>query len=47
MVGGGPQGKLIGGLEYIVQNNEDADIIPPDDYFKFIDDSTSYCQDKS
>ena len=38
LVGGGPQGTLIGGLEYIVQSNDNADIVPPDDRFKFIDD---------
>ena len=38
LVGGGPQGTLIGRLEYIVQSNDNADIVPPNDRFKFIDD---------
>ena len=38
LIGGGPQGTLIGGLEYIVQSNDNADIVPPKDRFKFIDD---------
>ena len=29
---------LIGGLEYIVQSNDNANIVPPKDRFKFIDD---------
>ena len=38
LIGGGPQGTLIGGLEYIVQSNDNANIVPPKDRFKFIDD---------
>ena len=38
LIGGGPQGSLIGGLEYIVQSNDNADSVPPEDRFKYIDD---------
>ena len=37
-IGGGPQGTLLGGLEYLVQSNDNADIVDPDDRFKYIDD---------
>ena len=36
--GGVPQGTLIGQLEYLVQSNDNADIVPPEDRFKYIDD---------
>ena len=42
LVGGGPQGTLIGQLEYLVQSNYNADIVPTEDRFKFIDDFLSY-----
>ena len=32
------QGTLIGQLEYIVQSNDNADIVSPEDRFKYIDD---------
>ena len=38
LIGGGPQGTLLGGIEYLVQSNDNADIVPPEDRFKFIDD---------
>ena len=38
LIGGGPQGNLLGGIEYLVQSNDNADIVPPSDRFKFIDD---------
>ena len=38
LIGGGPQGTLLGQLEYLVQSNDNADIIPPEDRFKYIDD---------
>ena len=38
LIGGGPQGTLIGGIEYIVQSNDNADIVLPEDRFKYIDD---------
>ena len=38
LIGGGPQGTLIGGIEYIAQSNDTADVVPPDDRFKYIDD---------
>ena len=38
LIGGGPQGTLLGQLEYLVQSNENADNIPPEDRFKYIDD---------
>ena len=38
LVGGGPQGTLIGQLEYLVQSNDNADIVCPEDRLKYIDD---------
>ena len=38
LIGGGPQGTLIGGLEYIAQSNDNADVVSPLDRFKYIDD---------
>ena len=37
-IGGGPQGTLLGGIEYTAQSNDNADIVPPQDRFKYIDD---------
>ena len=37
-MGGGPQGTLIGKLEYLVQSNDNADIVCPEDRLKYIDD---------
>ena len=36
--GGGPQGTLIGLIEYLVQSNDNADCVDPDMRFKFVDD---------
>ena len=36
--GGGPQGGLMGILEYLSQTNNNADFVPEDQRFKFIDD---------
>ena len=38
MVGGGPQGTLLGLIEYLVQSNDAAACISDDDRFKYIDD---------
>ena len=38
LIGGGPQGTLLGQLEYLVQSNDNASSVPPDDRFKYIDD---------
>ena len=38
LIGGGPQGTLLGGLEYLAQSNDNADIVPAEDRFKYIDD---------
>ena len=38
MNGGGPQGTLIGQIEYLVNSNDNADSVDPDDRFKYIDD---------
>ena len=38
LIGGGPQGTLLGGLEYLAQSNDNADIVPEEDRFKYIDD---------
>ena len=36
--GGGPQGGLMGILEYLSQTNNNSDFVPTDERFKFIDD---------
>ena len=36
--GGGPQGCSFGGLEYMVNSNDNTDHIPPDMKYKFVDD---------
>ena len=36
--GGGPQGTLVGLIEYFVQSNDNADCVDPDLRFKFVDD---------
>ena len=38
LIGGGPQGTLLGQTEYLVQSNDNADSVPEDDRFKYIDD---------
>ena len=38
LIGGGPQGTLLGQTEYLVQSNDNADCVEPDDRFKYIDD---------
>ena len=38
LIGGGPQGTLLGGLEYLAQSNDNANIVQPEDRFKYIDD---------
>ena len=38
LIGGGPQGSLIGQIMYLVQSNDNADCVAPDDRFKYIDD---------
>ena len=38
LIGGGPQGTLLGGIEYIVQSNDNANVVPKEDRFKYIDD---------
>ena len=38
LIGGGPQGTLLGGIEYLVQSNDNADYISPEDRFKYVDD---------
>ena len=40
LIGGGPQGTLLGQLEYLVMSNNNADIVSPEDRFKYIDDLT-------
>ena len=40
LIGGGPQGMLIGQLEYLVLGNDNADCVQPEDRFKYIDDLT-------
>ena len=36
--GGGPQGTLLGLIEYFIQSNDNADSVDPDLRFKFVDD---------
>ena len=36
----GPQGSSIGIIEYICQSNDNLDMVPDEDKFKFIDDNT-------
>ena len=38
--GGGPQGTLIGLIEYLVQSNDNADCVDVDMRFKYVDDLT-------
>ena len=38
LLGAGPQGTLIGQIEYLVQSNDNADIVSPEDRYKYIDD---------
>ena len=38
LIGGGPQGSLIGQIMYLVQSNDNADMVDPEDRFKYIDD---------
>ena len=38
--GSGPQGSTFGVLEYLSQSNDNADNIPQEDRFKFMDDLT-------
>ena len=39
--GGGPQGSLFGILEYLAQSNDNADMVSPEDRYKFVDDLTT------
>ena len=38
--GGGPQGTLIGPLEYLSQSNDNTDFLKEDEKYKFVDDLT-------
>ena len=38
LIGGGPQGTLLGLIEYLVQSNDAADCVSEEDRFKYIDD---------
>ena len=38
LVGGGPQGTLLGQLMYLFQSNDNANMVDPEDRFKYIDD---------
>ena len=39
--GGGPQGSLLGNIEYLAQSNDSADTVHVNDRFKFMDDLTA------
>ena len=36
--GGGPQGTLLGGIEYLVNSNDNTDFVDEEDKFKYVDD---------
>ena len=36
--GGGPQGTLLGGIEYLINSNNNANSLEPEDRFKYVDD---------
>ena len=38
--GGGPQGTLLGMIEYLVQSNDAADCVNDEDRYKYVDDLT-------
>ena len=38
LIGGGPQGTLLGGIEYLAQSNDNADCVNPEDRYKYVDD---------
>ena len=40
LIGGGPQGTLLGQLEYLVLSNDNADCVTDEDRYKYIDDLT-------
>ena len=40
LIGGGPQGTLLGQLEYLVLSNDNADCVSANDRYKYIDDLT-------
>ena len=40
LIGGGPQGSIFGIWEYLTQSNDNADCVPEDYRFKFVDDLT-------
>ena len=40
MPGGGPQGTLLGVIEYLVSSNDSTDCVDPLDRFKYVDDAT-------
>ena len=40
LIGGGPQGTLLGLIEYLVQSNDAADCVSEEDRYKYIDDLT-------
>ena len=38
LIGGGPQGTLLGVIEYLVQSNDNADCVSSRDRYKYVDD---------
>ena len=38
LIGGGQQGTLLGLIEYLVQSNDNADCVSPQDRLKYVDD---------
>ena len=45
--GGGPQGSLVGGIEYLVNSNDNADFVDDEEKFKDVDDLISEATRKS
>ena len=41
ITGGGPQGGFFGILEFLSQPNDNAEMVEPEDSFKFVDDLTT------
>ena len=40
LIGGGPQETLLGQVKYLIQSSNNADALPEEDRFKYVDDLT-------
>ena len=45
--GGGPQGTLIGGIEYSVQSNDNADFLEDDERYKYVHERYNYIHERN